>query len=66
MIYELVVYCGSTKVFRVLNLFTGTVYSNTYDTFDEASASIEDGVIRAGKVVKRTTLEEINWKLEIS
>lgn len=63
MIYELVVYCGSTKVFRVLNLATGTVYSNTYDTFEEASASIEDGETRSGKVVKRTTLQEINGSL---
>lgn len=63
MIYELVVYCGSTKVFRVLNLSSGTVYSNTYNTFDEASASIEDGEVRAGKLVKRTTLEEINRRL---
>ena len=60
MIYEVVVYCGATKVFRVLNLSTGTVYSCDYDTFDEAFASIKDGEIRSGKVVKRTTLEEIN------
>lgn len=64
MIYELVVFCGALKVYRVLNLSSGTVYSMDYPTFEEASASIEDGEIRSGKVVKRTTLEEINQKLK--
>lgn len=62
-IFELPVYDGAQKVFRVLNLATGTVYSNEHNTLNEAIKGIEDGKIRAGCEVKFVTLEEINLLL---
>lgn len=59
MIIETVVYCGRLKVFRVLNLNTGTVYSVDYDTHLLAQDSIEHGSIRDGQVVKYVSLELI-------
>lgn len=62
-IYETVVYCGRTKVFRVLNLNTGTVYCLEYETLEEAEATIEDGVERAGCIVKYIKLFDLRAKL---
>lgn len=56
----MVVYDGAMKVWRVLNLTTGTVYSSEHDTKELAEASIEDGQKRAGFFVKRVTLEDIS------
>lgn len=65
MIHELVVYDGATKVFRILNLYSGTVYSSEYETLELAKAAIDHGEKRAGMVVNCTTLEEINEALAI-
>lgn len=58
-IYEMAVYCGAMKVWRVLNLNTGTIYSVDHETRELAEASIEDGKPRAGLTVKRVTLEQV-------
>lgn len=63
-IYEMAVYCGRTKVWRVLNINTGTVYSSEFGTIGEANASIEDGEPRAGLIVKRVTLNEVAQGLD--
>lgn len=62
-IYEVAVYCGRLKEWRVLNLTTGTVYSLEHSSLEEANAGIEDGEIRVGRVVKRVTLAEIREAL---
>ena len=51
-IYETVVYCGRTKIWRVLNLNTMSIYSMDYETEQEAIDSIEDGKQRSDKTVK--------------
>lgn len=53
-IFEIPVYDGSQKVWRVLNITSGTVYSPEYETEDEANAAIEDGTKRAGSFVVRS------------
>ncbi len=58
-IWEVPVYCGARKVWRVLNLSTGTVYNYDDETQAEAIASIEEGAMRAAKIVRGTTLHEI-------
>lgn len=63
-IYETAVYCGRTKVWRVLNLNTGTVYSVEYESRSLALASIEDGTVRGSAVVKCLTLQEITKTLD--
>jgi len=63
VIWETVVYCGRLKEWRILNLLSGTVYSNHYNTREEAYAAIEDGTERDGKIVKRVTLEKIRDRL---
>jgi hypothetical protein len=62
-IYETVVYCGRTKVWRVLNLNTGTVYSLDYEEKQQAIDSIEDGKERAGYIVKYIELFDLRRKL---
>jgi hypothetical protein len=51
-IYETIVYCGRTKVHRILNLNTGTLYSSEYDNELDARLDIKDGEVRCGKTVK--------------
>ena len=60
-IYETVVYCGARKVFRILNLMSGTIYSMDFETQEEAFAAAlkEDGKERAGKIVKVVRLPQI-------
>lgn len=61
-IYETVVYDGATKVWRIWNITTATVYSGHFDTEAEAYADIEDGEERAGAIVTRvprTTIIEL-------
>jgi hypothetical protein len=41
IIYEMPVYCGAMKVWRVLNLHSGTIYSMNFPTFEKASKSIK-------------------------
>jgi hypothetical protein len=63
-IFEVVVYDGRMKVFRILNLNTGTVYSYDFETFEEATAGIVNGEERCGRIVKGTTLSRICDLLE--
>lgn len=60
MIFETVVYCGAMKVFRVLNLSTGSIYSSDFATEDEANEAIEDGAIRGESLVKCVPLSDLN------
>lgn len=64
MIYEMVVYCGALKVFRILNISTGTIYSMDFSTEREASAAIEDGEERANKIVKLIKIDELRQILD--
>jgi hypothetical protein len=59
MIYEMVVYCGARKVFRILNISTGSVYCMEYETQAEAEAHIEDGQYRNGKIVKLVNIADL-------
>lgn len=57
-IYETVVFDGAMKVWRVWNITTGTVYSNSYETETEAYSDIEDGAVRGdAKVVMISRIE---------
>ena len=53
------VYCGALKVWRVLNLNTGTVYSMHFNSEKEAIASIQEGEIRAGATVKKVSIPQV-------
>lgn len=55
-IFEMPVYDGRTKEWRILNLNSGTVYSGTDETEEAASNAIEDGSKRAECIVKRLSL----------
>lgn len=63
MIYEMVVYCGARKVFRILNITTGSIYSMDYETEKEASDAIEDGEERCGDIVKRISIGDMRTLL---
>ena len=63
-IYEIPVYCGSQKHWRVLNLNSGTVYSSNYQTEQEAIASIEAGSERSGKTVVALSVPEVRRILD--
>ncbi len=63
-IYEMATYDGARKVWRVLNINTGTVYSGHSETLEEANASIEDGKERAGMIVKMVTLGDVRNGLD--
>lgn len=65
-VFEVTVYDGRLKEWRVLNLKTGTIYSIPFESEGKADASIEHGQERAGCVVVRTTLEEICSSLEFT
>lgn len=56
---ETTVYDGRYKVWRVLNLNSGTVYSNDHESKEAAAASIEHNTFRAGYIVRRTPFEAI-------
>lgn len=63
-IYEVPVFDGQWKGWRLLNLNTGTVYSGVeYETKELAAKSIEDGQLRDGAIVKRVTLDDIRTLL---
>ena len=51
IIYEMPVYCGRTKVWRVLNLSSLTVYSGDYEDREAAFLSIRDGEERCGDAI---------------
>lgn len=63
-IHEVPVYDGRYKVWRVLNVTTGTVYSEEHQSEYLASQSIEAGQPRNGHVVLRHALSEINGLLD--
>jgi hypothetical protein len=68
-IFEMAIYCGRMKEWRILNITTGSVYSMSYDTEADASKNIEDGKVRAGCRVVRVTradVQHIFEKLELS
>jgi hypothetical protein len=65
-IYEVPVYCGRLKEWRVLNINTGTVYSCAFKTEEKAFRSIQDGGERGGKIVRRLALETLRYLLEVS
>lgn len=61
MIFEMVVYCGALKEWRILNITTGSLYSMSYETQAEAEAGIKSGENRANegekpKIVKRVCI----------
>lgn len=58
-IYEMPVYDGRTKKWRILNLTTGTVYSSDFTTHDAAYTAIEVDARRAGAIVKRVSRDVI-------
>jgi hypothetical protein len=57
-IHEVPVYDGKTKVWRILNISTGTIYSGDDPTEEAALRAIEDGKQRAGATVRA-------WRLEV-
>lgn len=59
MILETVIRCGREKVWRVLNLTTGTIYAKDFDNPIEAIDSIEHGTIRAGLLVQYVSTQLI-------
>ena len=63
-IYEVVVYDDTYKVWRILNIWTGMVYSMEFENADEAFASIEDGKECVNCTVRATTLTEIGESLD--
>jgi hypothetical protein len=62
-IWEMPVYCGRLKEWRILNITTGSVYSGSHASQESASEAIEDGTIRAGAMVRRVSLREIQQLL---
>jgi len=50
-IYEIAIFDGGLKNWRVLNLSTLTFYCLDYDTKEEAEAAIEAGEVRCGEIV---------------
>lgn len=58
-IYEVPVYDGAKKVWRVLNVNSGTIYSKEFETAEEAYDSINDGEKRGEQQVIATSLPKI-------
>jgi hypothetical protein len=58
-IIEVTVYDGALKVWRILNLNTGSIYSMRYETEEIARDSIEEGDIRGGKIVVGCTFRDL-------
>ena len=58
-IYEMPVYCGAMKVWRILNLNTGTVYSMDYETLEACKKEIKVGEVRGGAVVKMVDVHDV-------
>lgn len=59
-IYEMPVFDGGTKVWKILNLTTGSIYSKDYKTEQLASDAIEHGQNRANATVCRIDLRELS------
>lgn len=64
IIYECPVYCGRLKEWRVLNVNAGTVYTRGFETFKEASNSIDTIHKRNGWTVKRVTATQIGKTMD--
>ena len=62
-IYEVVVFDGAIKTFRILNLTTGTVYSMNFDTFEDADKAIERGEVRGECFVQAVDIQDIQTLL---
>lgn len=58
-IYEMPVYDGRLKEWRVLNILTGSIYSGHYDNMNDAYKSINEGELRTNRLVKAVTLAEV-------
>lgn len=59
VILEMAVYCGRLKVWRILNINTGTIYSVDYPEKEQAEAAIEHGTLRSDAVVVRVTKDQM-------
>jgi hypothetical protein len=59
MIFEMVVYCGALKEWRILNITTGSLYSMSYGSQEEAEAGIKSGENRANKGEKPEIVKRI-------
>jgi hypothetical protein len=60
VIVETVVYDGSEKVWRVLNVSTGTVYAGVHPSRESAERSIEEGELRAGYIVRHVPFRALS------
>jgi hypothetical protein len=63
-IYEMVIYDGGMKNWRVLNLNSGSFYCTSYDSEQKARDSIEEGEERAGRIVRRIELQRVQELLD--
>jgi hypothetical protein len=63
-IYETVVYDGGSKEYRVLNLNSGSLYTQIYKEEFEAFEAIKDGEERNGYIVKRIKVDSIKYAFE--
>ena len=54
-IYEMAIYDGGLKDWRILNLNSGSFYCTKYKSQQEAEANIKEGELRGGKAVKKIT-----------
>ena len=64
-IYEMPVYCGRLKEWRILNLNTGTIYSMSYETEENAKKDISVGEIRGNRPVVAVSLEQVVSCIEL-
>jgi len=62
-IYEMPIYDGALKNWRVLNCHTGTFYSTEFETLEQALKSIKTGEDRSGLTVRLLTLPVLNGAL---
>jgi hypothetical protein len=53
IIYEMPIFCGRLKEWRVLNLNTGTVYPSSFEFYQQAADSIEDRKVRGEYLVQK-------------
>ncbi len=63
-IHEVAVMDGAIKIWRILNLNSGTLYSRPYDSQEEADIAIASETTRDGLPVKRESLPGIVAALE--
>ena len=63
-IHETPVYCGAMKVWRILNVNSGTLYSMEYDTEEQALNGIKAGEVRNNKTVKLWSILDVAGVLD--